>query len=131
MKKNDVKTVCLFCGKGKDDSPIVKVRDMKHIPQRVVVDYEPCDECKKEWEKGVPIIEVTTEPAIKGQPPLTSTEGYAMYPTGRYMVLNKEAMDENYKVGVPTLCLKMDYDTILNNFKRYTFGRKDNAQTDK
>lgn len=129
MKKNDVKTVCLFCGKGKDNSPIIKVRDMKNIPQRVVVDYEPCAECKKEWDKGVPIIEVTTEPTHKGQPPISA--GANVYPTGRFMVLNKEALSEEYKVGVPTLCLKMDYETILRDVKRFTFGGDENAQTDK
>lgn len=129
MKKNDVKTVCLFCGKGKDNSPIVKVRDMKNIPQRVMVDYEPCAECKKEWDKGIPLIEVTTEPTHKGQPPIS--DGVNVYPTGRFIVLSEGALNEDYKVGVPTLCLKEDYETILRDLKKLISEGNQNGQQTK
>ena len=125
MIKNDVKTVCLFCGKYKGNSSNVKVKDIKSIPQRVVVDYEPCAECKSEWEKGVPILEVTTYPTHKGQPPIT--EGHQVYPTGRYMVFNVDAVSEDYKVGVPVLCLKEDYEAILNDVKK-NYGGEHNGQ---
>ena len=128
MVKNDVKTICLFCGSSKGISSAVKVKDIKNIPQKVVVDYEPCEVCKTEWEKGVPILEVTTYPIHKGQPPIT--EGHNVYPTGRYMVLNAEAVSEDYTVGVPVLCLKEDYEEIINDFKRYTFrGEEDGKES--
>lgn len=53
--------VCYFCGRGKNQLIINKMLTPSHAKKvkeahGKVVDYEPCDECKKLMEQGVMLI---------------------------------------------------------------------------
>lgn len=125
---NPSMTVCMYCGESKGIALMGRLKHDQKAPERVLVDYEPCDKCKADWAKGVPIIEVTSEPTHKGQPPIS--QGQNVYPTGRYMVMNPEAMDEGYVVGQPTICMKEDYEKILGMALKAKEGAENVDETD-
>ena len=59
----------------------------------VVLDYEPCDECKENRKLGVTLMEVSEEPMIDGFPEIQN----GIYPTGRWCVIRKEAADRMFE----------------------------------
>lgn len=77
--------VCPFCGKDKELILFGKLKDDAKAPQRVVADYEPCDECKAKMQQGVTIIEVTTEPHDMEPITRTPVDGWM---TGRWCVIS-------------------------------------------
>ena len=108
--------VCAFCGNRKNEIALLghigdgrKGEDLE-APMNTVVDYEPCDECKEKWEQGVAIIEVTTTPNSKNQPPIA--EG--AYPTGAYVVLKEEALNGFHK-GDKALMVTEEFQEMLRN----------------
>lgn len=117
---NDIKkirtlnSVCIFCGKSKgafqDD-----FKEHAKIEGGVIVDYEPCGECKEKFDRGAPIIEVTEYPLFKHQPPIVEDlDGRAVYPTGRYIVLKPEAFGEGYVKRKIILCLGEEFEQIIS-----------------
>lgn len=103
--------VCFYCGKQKNE--IALMGHMKgdiEAPKNMVLDYEPCDECKKQWEKGVTLIEVTKVPFPDGRPPIQ----HDAYPTGRCAVVKPEALVGDFKAGSRALVLTEDYKQMFN-----------------
>ena len=90
---------CFWCGKEKNE--IILMGQLKgdiEAPKNVVLDYEPCEECKKRMDSGFTIIEATTYPNNR-----TSIEMQrGIYPTGRYVVLTHEAVDRIFPADVDT-----------------------------
>ena len=59
----------------------------------MVIDYEPCPECEKAMAQGFTVMEATTAPNE-----ITSREiQTGVYPTGRYVVLKREAAARVFK----------------------------------
>lgn len=101
--------VCFWCGKEKNQLALLgRVRqyenkptaygtrsrrcvdnDMK-APMKMVLDYEPCDECEAKFKQGFLAMEVTSFPP-DNRPPITSQGDTVYYPTGRHVVVNTEA----------------------------------------
>jgi hypothetical protein len=59
----------------------------------VVLDYEPCDECKENRKLGVTLMEVSEDPVLDGFPEIQN----GIYPTGRWCVIRKEAADRMFE----------------------------------
>lgn len=56
-------------------------------PRYAVIDYEPCEKCKKNMSLGFTVMEATTAPNS-----VTSMEiQTGVYPTGRFVVIKREA----------------------------------------
>lgn len=90
-----------------------KLKGDVEAPRKVIVDYEPCEDCKKQWEKGIPVLEVSTKPFVENQKPISKDEhGNDVYPTGGIMVLNKEVLNGDFKIGEPVLCISEDFQKI-------------------
>lgn len=110
MKKDGVKLspkygvnptlpLCFWCGKERGDIALLghigdgrKGEDIE-APKHMVIDYEPCDECKKNMTLGVTCIEVD-ETATDNRPPI----GEDCYPTGRWVVLKEKAAQRIFAV---------------------------------
>lgn len=105
--------VCFWCGKNKNEiallgrirekttnrygsETVVRNSDIK-APRRTVIDYEPCDECKKMWESGVTLIEVQTTPLNPGQPEIQK----GIYPTSRFAVITVEGANDIFPEHAP------------------------------
>ena len=52
-------TVCFWCGEHTGIALLVRLPGDKEAPKEIIADYEPCDKCKEQWNKGIPIIEVS------------------------------------------------------------------------
>ena len=58
----------------------------------VVLDYEPCDECKENRKLGVTLMEVSEYPIYEGFPEIQN----GIYPTGRWCVIKHEAVERMF-----------------------------------
>lgn len=92
---NPMIPVCFFCGKEKQEIVFFGKVDRadSEVPMKGTIDYEPCDECKEKFKQGILLVEVSTEPSVKGQFPIT--EG--IYPTGRWYVVDDKYIINNIK----------------------------------
>lgn len=107
--------VCFWCGKEKNELVLMgRVREKDRngkavrnsdveMPMHVVVDYEPCDECKAQFSQGVQLIECNTR-AVDGRPPITCDDrGNEVFPTGRTVVLKEEAAQRMFNMDAEML----------------------------
>ena len=58
----------------------------------IVLDYEPCDQCKENRKLGVTLMEVVDHPLSDTQPEIQN----GIYPTGKWCVIKKEAADRMF-----------------------------------
>lgn len=58
-------------------------------PMHMVIDYEPCDECRQNMAQGFTLIEATSKPNAASNVEIQR----GVYPTGRYAVLRREAAE--------------------------------------
>lgn len=105
--------VCFWCGKEKNEIALLgRIREKTtnrfganvtkrdsdiEAPRRMVLDYEPCDECKKWWDSGVAVLEVQQTPIQPNQPEIQK----GLYPTGRFAVVTVEGADRVFPQHAP------------------------------
>lgn len=105
--------VCFWCGKEKNEiAPLGRIREKTtnrfganvtkrdsdiEAPRRMILDYEPCDECQKMWDSGVAVIEVQETPIMPNQPEIQK----GLYPTSRYVVMTVEGADRVFPQHAP------------------------------
>lgn len=105
--------VCFWCGKDKNEIALLgRIREKTtnrfganvterdsdiEAPRRMVLDYEPCDECKKMWESGVAVLEAQQTPIMPNQPEIQK----GIYPTGRLVVVTVEGADRVFPQHAP------------------------------
>ena len=127
MSKNSIKLspkhglnpcipVCFFCGKEKNEIALLghigdgrKGEDIL-APVNAVLNYEPCDECKEKFVKGVLLIEVTTSPEVNKMP-----IAFNAYPTGRFVVVKPKALNGDYKAGSSALIYQTDFTAMFGH----------------
>lgn len=102
---NPTMPICFWCGKERGDIAIMgRIGDgRKHedieAPRHMVIDYEPCDECKRNMALGFTVIEATTAPNS-----VTSVQiQNGVFPTGRFVVVKREAATRIFKDITPNL----------------------------
>ena len=105
--------VCFWCGKDKNEIALLgRIREKTknryganvtkqdsdiEAPSRMVIDYEPCDECMKMWDSGVAVIEAQETPIMPNQPEIQK----GIYPTGRFAVVTVEGADRVFPQHAP------------------------------
>ena len=108
-----------------------KLKDDAKAPKRMWIpgDYEPCEECRKQWDEGIVLFEAYKEPVYdENQPPF-----HGAYPNGRFMVMSEEGVKKIFMPEMAKTLLEkrmgfMDYETIngLNEiFCKMTNGDED------
>lgn len=109
---NPCMPICFFCGETKNEIALLGriggKEDLK-APMKAILDYEPCEECKKKFAEGVLLVEVTDYPNMEGQPMIAKNA----YPTGRYSVVRPEALRGDFKAGSKALVLRSDYEQMF------------------
>jgi hypothetical protein len=84
---------CFWCGK-EIGVALMGWNGGNEAPRRTVTSYAPCGECKENFAKGVVCIEAETTPVYPGQPSiLPGKADRAAYPTGRHVVISREAVE--------------------------------------
>ena len=106
--------VCFFCGNEKNEIALLgKIdREDSEAPRKLVMDFEPCDECKAKFAEGVLLIEVTSTPEYVGMPIQKDA-----YPTGRFVVVKPEALNGDFKAGSKALVHKKDFIALFGNLE--------------
>lgn len=111
--------VCFFCGNEKNEIALMgQIGDRRkgedfEAPKNAILDYEPCEECKKKFAEGVLLIEVTMTPNTKNQPMIAKDA----YPTGRFVVVRPEALHGNFEAGYKALVLHEDYQQMFGHLE--------------
>jgi hypothetical protein len=84
--------ICLWCGKEKEEIALLGQINKKdsEAPRRVIMDYEPCEQCKELFNMGIHIIGVSTEPMVETMFPIVNDENITLYPTGSMFVSSEE-----------------------------------------
>lgn len=85
--------VCFWCGEERNEVALLghigdgrKHEDFE-APMHMVIDYEPCEKCRANMALGVTLMEATNKPNS-----VTKVEMQkGVYPTGRYVVIKREA----------------------------------------
>lgn len=81
--------VCFWCGEERGEIALMgrigngKKNEDFEAPRYAVLDFEPCDSCKKFMELGFTLIEATAAPNSRTN--VAMQDG--VYPTGRYVVI--------------------------------------------
>ena len=112
---NPCMPVCFFCGETKNEIALlgrIGGKEDKEAPMRAILDFEPCDECKKKFAEGVLLIEVTQSPQYVKMEIAPNA-----YPTGRYVVVKPEALNGDFKAGSKALVHKKDFIAMLGNLE--------------
>jgi hypothetical protein len=87
---------CFWCGKLKNEIALFgkyggQGQDLE-APMGVILDYEPCDECKENRKLGVTLMEVSERPVHEGFPEIQN----GIYPTGRWCVIKHETAERMF-----------------------------------
>ena len=109
---NPCMPICFFCGETKNEIALlgrIGGKEDLEAPMKAILDYEPCEECKKKFAEGVLLVEVTDYPNMEGQPMIAKNA----YPTGRYSVVRPEALRGDFKAGSKALVLRSDYEQMF------------------
>lgn len=90
--------VCFFCGKPKNEIALMgkmggRSEDLE-APRNMVLDYEPCDECKEMMSKGVALIVVSDKQPEDKRPSMTAQGDQKVYPLGGMLVIKSEAFSQ-------------------------------------
>ena len=83
---------CFWCGEQNGCIALLGLNKGEQAPRYTITDYEPCDKCGATWAKGILFIEAQNTPVTENQPPLSSKQ--AIYPTGRWCVVRREAIEK-------------------------------------
>lgn len=89
---------CFWCGEGDFGIALLGYNKGNEAPREVVLDYKPCDCCKETMAKGVVLMEGQLSP-IDTRPPIQENP-QTVYPTGRWMVVQPEAVAQMFDVPV-------------------------------
>lgn len=93
--------VCFFCGQPKNEIALMgRLKDDVEAPKQACINYEPCEKCKVDMAAGYTLIGVTAKPFADGRPPVQSTGGRNLYPTGDWAVITKEGVEAIFKPSV-------------------------------
>lgn len=81
---------CFWCGGTRNEIALLGAAYKGEALRNMVIDYEPCNECKEKMATGFLLVEVTDKasdhrPAINRNP--------EAFPTGRWCVIKNEAAD--------------------------------------
>ena len=121
---NPAMTKCFWCGKHTGVALLGRVRSEgdndAEAPREIIADLEPCPECRKHFETGVLLIEVTEDGSK-----FNNSERFALgakdgpkhlWPTGRWVVLRAEAVKDG-KPGGKALCDQQTMDKVLSAWR--------------
>lgn len=114
---NPTVPICFWCDKEKNEIAFLgKLKGDIKAPHKMWIpgDYEPCEECKKQWMSGIVLIEAYETPVYDVDQPAF----HGMYPNGRWTVLTENGVKKLFTQETAELLIKsrmgfMNYDTMM------------------
>lgn len=83
---NPTMGICFFCGEETGTIALTgKLPNDEEAPRKTVLNYEPCDKCRAQFEKGIAFFGVT-KTALDNRPEIALNA----YPTGSVIVLTED-----------------------------------------
>lgn len=121
--------ICFWCGEEKNEIALLgKLKGDAEAPKStwILGDYEPCDECKSKWEKGIRIVEASHIPLTDKQPPYLQKDAY---PTGNIMVITEDGAKKIFSEEVidkilEKKCVLVDEKTMRELYRIFS-GKED------
>lgn len=108
MYLNPILIKCFWCGEALSIAIPKKMSKKEEGYRECVTNYDPCDKCKKRWDKGAVIIEVSTEP-IDERPAIQK----GVYPTSVWWVVEREILDDDISFVTKEIAKEMGlYDEV-------------------
>ncbi len=107
--------ICFWCGKEKNEIALLGRISSKKVvknawdgtstqitdsdmeaPKNMILDYEPCDECRANMSQGITLLACSNRPFIEGMPPVQTdpATGIEIYPQPYYAVVKPELIQE-------------------------------------
>ena len=90
---------CMYCGKDKNEIALLGAAYKGEAPMHMVLDIEPCDDCKEKF-KGFVLLIVADEMGGKPQP------------TGEWAAMKREIFADLFTVPVPEKMCFIDNETF-------------------
>lgn len=114
--------ICAFCGQQKNEVALLgRLKHDAEAPGEAIINYEPCEQCIKNWSQGVALIRVTTVPPENGMPPFMKDNEKMLYLTGQYCVITpnaaKRIFDLDAQTGDPILIDASAFDSFMETMK--------------
>lgn len=120
VKQDGFSTIinCRWCGEKSTEAYIPEFKDGENgKPVEIILNYEPCDKCKKVWADMVILIEVTDVELYKDCLPITTVNNTPLFPTGRHVGVTEaaaqECIDKNAKKGMVFFMEKEMFEDIF------------------
>lgn len=119
--------VCFYCGQPKNEIALLgkigKGKEDLEAPKHMVLDYEPCENCKKMMEGRILLIEVQETPFPDNRPAIQiqkteSGREMPLYPTGRLAGLKPEAANRIFNTTIDTDRVFIDGEVFENLMSR-------------
>lgn len=91
--------VCFWCGNERSEIALMgrigdcRKREDFEAPKHMVIDFEPCEECRKNMALGFTVLEATKVPNDISNMEIQK----GIYPTGRFVVIKAEAAHRIFK----------------------------------
>lgn len=91
--------VCFWCGNERLEIALMghigdrREREDFEAPKHMVIDFEPCEECRKNMALGFTVLEATRVPNNISNIEIQK----GVYPTGRFVVIKTEAAHRIFK----------------------------------
>lgn len=126
--------ICFWCEKEKNEVALLgKLKGDIKAPRSMWIpgDYEPCEECKKQWMTGIVLIEAYENPVYDEKQPAF----HGAYPNGRYMVLTENGVRGLFTPETAEQLIKqrmgfMDYATMqaIQQIAEQAYGRNEDEK---
>lgn len=83
--------VCFFCGQPRNEIALLGATYKGEAPKEMIIDTEPCDDCKAGMAQGISLLGVTDQPVLPGQQPAcTNDKDRPCYLTGTLTVITED-----------------------------------------
>ena len=108
MYLNPILVKCFWCGETSSIAIPKRMSNKEEGYRECVINYDPCNKCKENWDKGAVIIEASTEP-INERPAIAK----GVYPTGVCWVVKRELLDDDISFVTKEIAKEMGlYDEV-------------------
>ncbi len=87
---NPSQVMCIFCDQPKAIAMLGRLPNDAEAPRQIFMDYDPCDNCQKDMDKGITFIGTTTEKQGNIPPIGKNDEGADLWPTGAWSVVTED-----------------------------------------
>ena len=96
---NKCMPICFWCTKETGKYVTLKQIDDNPVPKKAILNYEPCDNCKELFSKGIHIIGVSEKQIVEDMMPIAKDNDVSLYPTGSFFVANQEWVEQMLKAN--------------------------------